>query len=146
MPATATPASGSRTARPTGSAGRRRRNASPSGPTEARVRRPISRSPGSLSTANVVEGSYIGLDADGTSTFDTKDGVLISHGAATNTIGGDTTQGQGNFIYGLYGRGVALEEAGPGNVVAGNTIGLDIEGSDGESPEFGIEVLDTPRR
>ena len=98
---------------------------------------------GSLSTANVVEGSYIGLDADGTSTFDTKDGVLISHGAATNTIGGDTTQGQGNFIYGLYGRGVALEEAGPGNVVAGNTIGLDIEGSDGESPEFGIEVLDT---
>ena len=97
------------------------------------------------SSGNVVQGSYIGLDADGTSTFDTADGVRIENGASHNTIGGDSTLGEGNIVYGLYGRGVVLDGAGPGNVVAGNTIGADAFGGSGAAPVVGIEVVDTPQ-
>ena len=125
MPATTVPASGSRTALRTGSAARRRPQrvvlGANGGPTQA----PHIVITGSLASDNVVEGSYIGLDADGSSTFDTKDGVLITSGASKNTIGGDSTAGEGNIVYGLYGRGVVLDGAGTANIVAGNTIGTD---------------------
>ena len=79
-------------------------------------------------------------------TFDGEHGLLYTllDVAAGNTMGGDGTAGEGNTMTGLYGRGITLDGAGAGNVIAGNTIGLDASGALGEAPDVGIYVNDTP--
>jgi len=97
-----------------------------------------------FSSGNVVQGSYIGLGPDGEYSYDTEDGVYITGGASGNTIGGDSTAGEGNVVYGFYGRGIVLDGAGSDNVVAGNTIGLSEGGSPAEAPDIGIDVDSSP--
>jgi hypothetical protein len=81
--------------------------------------------------------------------FDTEDGIVVQDGAANNTIGveevegseGGQAVGEGNRIWDFGSTGVLLAEAGSGNQVAGNTIGLDSTGE----PDGGVNgiVVDT---
>src|SRR5262249_35537381 len=91
---------------------------------------------GVASQDNVVEGNYIGTNVAGTGPFPNQgDGVLISIGAANNTIGG-TAPGAGNTI--AYDRkGVVITGSDTtGNRILGNAIfanagpGIDL-GDDG---------------
>ncbi|MGZ4966574.1 MAG: M12 family metallopeptidase [Chthoniobacterales bacterium] len=85
---------------------------------------------GAGATGNTIVGCYIGLNADGTTLApNTYEGVVLSNGAHDNTIGG-TDAGERNFICGNGFDGVALTNAGTtGNVVQGNTIGLNTAGA-----------------
>ena len=79
-------------------------------------------------TANVVEGNYLGLDATGTNAVPNFAGVICYGGATNNLIGG-TIPGAANFISGNY-YGVFLTDPGTsGNVVEGNFIGTDANGN-----------------
>ena len=99
---------------------------------------------GSTSSGNVVQGSWIGLGADGATAADDRNGVMLDAGATDNTIGGNSTVG--NVIYGLYAEGVYVTLAGSGNVIAGNTIGANASGSLGSfsSASIGITVENSP--
>ena len=96
------------------------------------------------STGNVVEGNYIGVIANGEDALDAassgsgtgaglyqRSDVLIDNGAQNNTIGG-TAAGAGNYIAGnSVGVNIMGTESGTnttGNVVEGNSIGLGIDG------------------
>ena len=84
---------------------------------------------GPLSTENVVQGNFIGTDADGRAAvgnFTT--GITIQIGASFNTIGG-ATAGTGNVISGNGGIGLLISESNSqGNRVQGNLIGTDVTG------------------
>ncbi len=82
---------------------------------------------------NLVAGNYIGTNLQGTAAVaNTGDGVQITGGATSNTIGGLTATpgtGAGNLISGNTGDGVDISGAGTtGNVVAGNLIGTNATG------------------
>jgi streptogramin lyase len=84
---------------------------------------------GAGSSANVVEGNYIGTDLTGTVALSNVQGVAINNGAAFNTIGG-ATAGAGNIISGNSQDGVLIvDSTTTGNVVAGNFIGTDVTGT-----------------
>jgi uncharacterized repeat protein (TIGR01451 family) len=77
-------------------------------------------------SANVVEGNYIGTDSNGTVALPNGgDGVLVSD-ARSNTIGG-AAAGAGNVISGNVGNGVHISanNAATSDTVAGNKIGVD---------------------
>jgi Astacin (Peptidase family M12A) len=82
----------------------------------------------SATANNLVEGNYIGLNATGTGAVaNAFSGVEIYLGS-NNTIGG-VGGGMRNFISGNNDRGVLIDGANAsGNVVQGNTIGLDVNG------------------
>ncbi|MGB2894859.1 MAG: hypothetical protein WBB65_01675, partial [Anaerolineales bacterium] len=79
---------------------------------------------------NYIEGNIIGLDATGTSDLGNGyNGVLITFGASSNTIGGDSTDKR-NVISGNTQHGVAIiNSMTSGNVVSSNFIGTDISGT-----------------
>ena len=87
-------------------------------------------------TGDVVEGNYIGTDANSDSGIgNVGDGVLIDHGSDGNTIGG-TTPAARNIISGNTDSGVTLAQgtgannnAVNSNVVEGNYIGTDVSGN-----------------
>jgi hypothetical protein len=88
-------------------------------------------------SANVVEGDYIGTNAAGNSAYDANgkpvgngyEGVSIDSGATANTVGG-TAAGAGNVISGNQDDGVLIYSTGAdGNLVEGNLIGTDPTGS-----------------
>jgi hypothetical protein len=81
-------------------------------------------------TDNVVSGNYIGTDASGTIELgNTHDGVIISSGAQSNTIGGSTT-GERNVISGNGRYGVNISTSGTNsNTVSGNYIGTNANGT-----------------
>ena len=80
-------------------------------------------------THNTVSGNYIGINAAGTSALPNIDnGVTLSSGASSNTIGG-TTAGERNIISG-NGNGVWIEGTNTSNNgVTGNYIGLNASGT-----------------
>ncbi|HEX8204124.1 MAG TPA: hypothetical protein VF590_26845, partial [Isosphaeraceae bacterium] len=115
------------------------------------------------STANQVQGNFIGTDVTGTRTLlepspvgsiggvgNLQNGVLIDL-AGLNTVGGPAA-GARNIIAGNRGNGVAISNSAPnpalsatGNVVQGNSIGLDVTGRRGlGNLTNGVAVLDTP--
>jgi CSLREA domain-containing protein len=96
-----------------------------------------------FSFGNTIQGSYIGLTPDGESNFDTEHGVVIRSGAGDNTVGGDSSAGEGNLIGGLYGNAVWLNGAGSGNTVAGNTIGINTLGDTDPTAAAAVQVDDT---
>ena len=74
-------------------------------------------------------------------------GVMVTGaGASGNTIGGDSSAGEGNLIHG-FSTGVSLESAGTGNRIQGNVIGLGPSGSPSPGPggaSNGVYVQDSP--
>ena len=87
---------------------------------------------------NVVQGNFIGTDVTGTKIpllensdqpqGNLQNGVSFLNIASDNTIGG-TVPGAGNVISGNTGNGVDLSSGSTGNLVLGNTIGLDVTGT-----------------
>lgn len=78
---------------------------------------------GSGATANLVQGNYIGTQADGVSPLANPGrGVYIVSSAANNTIGG-TAAGAGNVIAFHNDSGIGIDtNAGNGNAILGNSI------------------------
>ncbi len=81
-------------------------------------------------SANVVLGNLIGTDIHGTATLgNSREGVQVLASATANTIGG-AASGAGNVISGNGINGVEIDGGGTsGNLVLGNFIGTDINGT-----------------
>src|SRR5262249_33370928 len=80
-------------------------------------------------TANLIEGNYIGTDVMGTMTLGNGTGIGLFGGAANNTIGG-IAAGASNVISGNTQDGILLTGSGTtGNMVEGNSIGTDAGGA-----------------
>ncbi len=90
----------------------------------------------------VVQGNVIGLDAAGRRAIpNTEDGISIVAGARDITIGG-TAPGEGNHIVGSM-TGIVIVDQGTANVVvAGNTLGLALDGRTAVPNAIGISVLE----
>ncbi|MBI1744240.1 CSLREA domain-containing protein [Candidatus Acetothermia bacterium] len=89
---------------------------------------------GASATQNVVQGNFIGTDVTGTIGLITGEGVEITAGATTNTIGGADHDGgvcnkSCNLISGNIKNGVAISGGATKNVVQGNFIGTDVTGT-----------------
>lgn len=87
---------------------------------------------GSSAINNVVIGNYIGTNAAGTGEVgNSDDGIRISGGASSNTIGGAGV-GEANLISGNGKDGIALNTLGVptnNNVIHGNSIGTNHDGT-----------------
>ena len=89
-------------------------------------------------TGNHVEGSYIGVSADGTEAVPNANGIRIADGAQNNVIGG-TSASQGNLISGNLTYGILLQDPDTtGNVIQGNTIGTGTDVGNG----YGVALVD----
>ena len=89
---------------------------------------------GVTSTANVVEGNFIGSDGAAASVGNAEDGIVIDGGASSTRI-------SGNLIASSGWTGIAVEGAGSGTIIQGNTIGTDSElSANWGSGHFGIFV------
>ncbi len=95
----------------------------------------------SQSIGNLVVGNFIGLDANGMARLgNASDGVLVEGGAKDNTIGG-TVAGARNVISGNASNGIQIFSAGTdNNLVAGNFIGTDINGTSPIGNSSGVVV------
>jgi len=96
---------------------------------------------GTDTTANTVQGNWIGLAASGTAALaNLGNGVLISN-AQNNLIGG-TAPGAGNVISGNGHDGIELADGASGILIEGNKIGTDPSGTSPQSNvEAGVFVL-----
>ncbi len=93
-------------------------------------------------TANLVEGNYIGVDVTGTKAVPNgQDGVQIIGGATGNTIGG-ATAGTLNVISGNASRGILITDAGTSaNLVEGDFIGTDVTGTVAVPNHIGVAIV-----
>ncbi len=100
-------------------------------------------------TNSVVAGNIIGLDKNGTGTGfgHSRDGVIITVSSNNNTIG---TNGNGtsdalekNIIGANTGRGILVGANSNGNVIAGNSIGIDGTNGPAGNGTQGIEILNS---
>jgi hypothetical protein len=82
------------------------------------------------SGGNVIAGNFVGVDSTGaTAAANGGDGVSISGGSSTNTVGG-TTAAALNVLSANAGSGVEVSGSGAnGNVVEGDYIGTDVSGT-----------------
>jgi parallel beta-helix repeat protein len=83
---------------------------------------------GSGTTGNLVQGNTIGTDFVGKAPVPNANGVVIGFGAASNTVGGNTSAAS-NQISGNNDSGVVIVHAATANVVEGNKIGTNSAGS-----------------
>ncbi|HZY84043.1 MAG TPA: PKD domain-containing protein, partial [Gemmataceae bacterium] len=90
---------------------------------------------GAGTSANVVAGNYVGLNAAGAAALaNGGDGVLVQGGASGNGV-------YGNAASGNRSAGVELRGAGAsGNVVAGNLLGSDAAGAAAVPNQVGAEI------
>ena len=97
---------------------------------------------------NLVAGNEIGTDYTGAFAVNNNVGVQIDTSAAGNTIGGLTASSR-NVISGNDTTGVAVSQAGIGNVIVGNYIGPDATGENlvRSKAEYGdvtgVSIVDT---
>jgi PKD repeat protein len=86
-------------------------------------------------TANVVAGDYLGLNASGAAALGNGgDGVLVAGGAAGNGIYNNAASGN---------RRAGIELSGPGttgNLLAGNLLGTDASGTSAVPNQVGLQV------
>ncbi|HWE36555.1 MAG TPA: hypothetical protein VG406_08315, partial [Isosphaeraceae bacterium] len=113
-----------------------------SGNTGAGIQISIVTSSGQIASGNLVEGNLVGTDATGTRAVgNTGSGVIITD-AAQNTVGG-TVAAARNVIAANF-EGVVLDEnsagLGTGNVIAGNYIGTDVNGTAALGNTEGVQV------
>jgi hypothetical protein len=79
-------------------------------------------------TGNLVQGNYIGVNANGTAALGNGQDAVTINGVAGNTVGG-TTAGARNILSGNMESGVFVLTIGAtNNVIAGNYIGTDQTG------------------
>ncbi len=72
---------------------------------------------------NLVQGNYIGLNSAGTAAIaNSWSGIELSGGPTANSIGG--VGGARNFISGNGNYGISINNSANGNIIQGNTIGL----------------------
>ncbi len=85
---------------------------------------------GPATSRNAFAGNYVGLDISGTIKIANEStGLAIFNGAHDNTIGG-AAAGARNFVCGSRYYGISIDGAGTtGNLVQGNTIGLNVAGA-----------------
>ncbi|CAN5428108.1 hypothetical protein BH23BAC3_BH23BAC3_28250 [soil metagenome] len=99
---------------------------------------------------NIIENSYLGLDASGTSALGNGIGILIDN-SADNVIGGiadeHSTYSVGNIISGNAKQGVLIQgNQSEKNSIAGNFIGTDYTGNNSVGNESeGIKIDGAPR-
>ncbi|WP_169978199.1 beta strand repeat-containing protein [Tautonia rosea] len=77
---------------------------------------------------NLIQGNRIGTNASGTSALPNQEDGIEINGGLNNTIGG-AAAGAGNLISGNGSDGIELERTSSGNVVQGNLIGTNFDGS-----------------
>ncbi len=95
---------------------------------------------GSGTSGNVVLGNKIGTDKNGAASLGNGTGLVIEAGATANTIGG-TVAAAANVISGNVGTGVSLYNSGTsGNVVLGNLIGTDKNGTANLGNFYGVYI------
>jgi titin len=83
---------------------------------------------GSSSSNNLVQGNFVGTDANGTNALGNGNSGINISGAAQNVIGG-TASGAGNLVSGNLSAGILLSGSGTiGNQIQGNRIGTDLTG------------------
>jgi CSLREA domain-containing protein len=96
-------------------------------------------------SGNVVQGNYIGTDANGTAAIGNDEHGISIADAPSNTIGG-TAAGAGNVVSGnaLHGIEIIFGNA-TDNTVQGNYIGTDVSGTVALSNgEQGVVIADAP--
>jgi len=96
---------------------------------------------------NTVSGNFIGTDIDGMAAIPNDGfGVFVRDGAQYNTIGGDTPQ-ERNLVSGNGNCGVILMDEGTDhNVVSGNYIGTDVNGTAAiPNPTCGVGLWGQPK-
>ncbi len=72
------------------------------------------------SNGSIVQGFQI---------WNVDDGIVLEDGAGANLVGGAFDGGAGNVIWDFSHYAIAVEEAGANNELAGNTIGIDANGT-----------------
>jgi CSLREA domain-containing protein len=100
---------------------------------------------GSGATSTLIQGNLIGTNFDGTTAVGNGgSGVLISN-APANTVGGTSGSSTQNIISGNANHGVEIDFGGAtANVVRGNYIGLNINGSALGNGGDGVFISDAP--
>ncbi|MEJ2711024.1 MAG: right-handed parallel beta-helix repeat-containing protein [Anaerolineales bacterium] len=99
---------------------------------------------GSQVSGILIQGNYIGTDANGSNDRGNNlSGIAIGFGAHGNTVGGNTP-GARNLISGNGGAGVELAGSGTtDNTVSGNYIGTDANGATAiANDQAGVEIRD----
>jgi CSLREA domain-containing protein len=93
------------------------------------------------SASNVIEGNFIGTNANGTAAFGNERGIVIQAGSVANKIG-DAVANSGNVISGNHGIGVGLFGSGTTlNEVFSNYIGTRADGVTGLGNSWhGVEI------
>ena len=100
---------------------------------------------GSTSTGNVIQGNFIGTNAAGTAAVaNSSDGISLE--GANDTIIGGGAPGAGNLISGNVLYGILIDASfsagtATGNVVQGNTIGLDVTGTTAVNNNTGVYLF-----
>ena len=91
-------------------------------------------------TGNLVEGNFIGTNPDGSAAVANRVGVSIGSGASANVIGGTAPEAR-NLISGNNDSGIIITDAGTTlNLVEGNLIGTDNDGSGRLGNASGVKV------
>ncbi|MEW6155816.1 MAG: hypothetical protein AB1813_00185 [Verrucomicrobiota bacterium] len=82
---------------------------------------------GGPTSANVIQGNFIGTDATGTAALRNDENAIFITRASNNTVGG-TDEGDGNLLSGNGLSGIEIWNFSSGNLIDGNVIGADLTG------------------
>jgi hypothetical protein len=85
---------------------------------------------GSNTSADLIEGNFIGTDATGTKALGNWQGISLYQSGTGNSIGG-AQAGAGNILSGSIDAGLIINPGCNGTLVQGNLIGTDVSGSVG---------------
>jgi len=92
---------------------------------------------GATSAVNQIKGNFIGTDINGMDSLPNASGIILA-GARNTTIGGNTA-GAKNIISGNYQAGIVMNGSGTrGNLIKGNFIGTNKDGTDFLSNHTGV--------
>ncbi|HON08216.1 MAG TPA: hypothetical protein PLW02_08980, partial [Verrucomicrobiota bacterium] len=97
------------------------------------------------STGNIIQGNIIGLDLSGTHSISNKSSGILIDNSPSNIIGGNVYN-EGNIISGhLSGNGIyIIGQGSSNNIVQGNKIGIDINGTNSIQNGSGIGIYNSP--
>ena len=97
---------------------------------------------GTGTSANNVQGNFIGLTADGSTALANQGSGVSLFGSPTNNLIGGTAAGLRNYISGNVQEGVLIDNTGTtGNLVQGNTIGLTFSGAAAGNQNHGVSIF-----